>query len=456
MRRLLVAFALCALLSAAPLASADHTGPVTRDFAASLALFPTHEELQALMREADAHPWATLHEISTSGKGLPVLLLEITDPDSVVPMEERIVTLILTQQHGNEPAGTGAAHQLLRDFLDGKALQDGVLANQVLLLMPMANPDGATANTRGNAAGVDINRDHVHLETSEARAIHDVLNRWDVHVAMDHHEYGGTGVGNPFPVRVYDYDLTTMIPNHGNVRTPTREASEELMYDVLWPAAEAQGYSANEYGEQTVAGVPVQQLAGGPDPGIMRNNFGLNNVAGVLIETRIDAHPNPFHDAQRRIDIQRLVMEAALAHASEHPEKLIAAKRESERLALEDPAREYVEGDVRAPMPAGFRARDATLAPLMMAHGLPTGIETPEGVVYATNVPRQGLLAAILHPSSSRAVTTAQPVDAVPLADDVVPAGMSEQASIPALPLAWALLIGGGVALVASRRTRNA
>lgn len=427
-RAMRLAVALVALLLL-PTAAA-HEGPfVDVDPAAELGLFPTPDEVALSLEKALDHPWARLVPFASSVDGRPLVALEVTDRESAVPMEERVVTFLMTQQHGNEPAGTGAAVEWIDDLVAGE-VDPSLFADQVLVLLPMVNPDGAAANARENADGVDINRDHVALETPEARTVHDILARWDVHFAIDHHEYGGTGLGNPVPIRLYDYDLTSMAPNHGNVREPTRSASEAFMYDALWPAAEAAGFTANEYGEQTVAGIPVQQVAGGPDPGILRNSFGLNHVAGLLVETRVDAVESPFHDAARRIAIHRLTIDTAIAYAHENRAELIAAKRESERQSLEAPAKEYVEGEARGAMPAAFRVA-TSVDELMSRHALPAGVPVEDGMAYSLANERQGLLAAILHPKSTRAVTAAVAMDVAPNVETIAPLSAPER-QVPA------------------------
>ena len=54
----------------------------------------------------------------------------------------------------------------------------------------MMNPDGAEAGTRRNAAGADLNRDHIALEQPETQALHRVVRRVRPHVAVDSHEFG--------------------------------------------------------------------------------------------------------------------------------------------------------------------------------------------------------------------------------------------------------------------------
>lgn len=395
-----------------PLASAFDTDPGASD---SFAVFPTHSEVLSSLAAHDGDPWVRLYTVGNSSEGRAIQVAQVTDPGSTIPMAERVVTFIFTQQHGNEPAGTPAALRLLDDLIEnGTSLLD----NQILLLLPMANPDGATLNQRANQQGTDINRDHIALDTTEAGALHEVFNRWDVHVAMDHHEYSGTGFGNPVPVRLYDYDITTMYPNHGNVRTPTSDASQELMYEAIWPAATAAGFTANEYGEQTVAGIPIDQVAGGPDPGIMRNHVGLHHITGLLVETRVDAHPNPFHDAERRIASHRLVMDATIQFAHDHAKMLRDAKWESERLSLESPQPDYVEGTLVGPLEDAYAtASGDAVAALFARHQLAGTVATEQGYVFSMNHTHQGHAAALLHPASSRKVVTdahAVPVPVVP------------------------------------------
>ena len=462
MRRSLLAL-LAASLLLAPLAQANGPGDghaVTVDAAA--ALFPTADQVQAAIDAVRGDPWFTVHSLGSSVEGRPLTLLEVTDPGSTVPRGQRVVTLIETQQHGNEPAGTGAAVPLLADLAKDGPLRD-LLDNQVLLLLPMSNPDGATANTRGNRDGADINRDHVGLETPEARSIAAILNQFDVHVAVDHHEYSGTGAGHPVPVRVYDWDLTTMTPNHGNVREPTLKAAQHLN-EAVWDAAAAKGYSAGDYGWTTVNGIKTEQSAGGPDPGILRNAFGLNNVAGLLGETFVSALPDsPVLEAQRRIDIHRTVMEATLRFAHDNAAALVAAKRESERLNLEEPQAEYWEpplgvafddpttpapSEVRSPLAPAYRTVE-DLSSLFALHGLPTGVAVGGGFVHNVHgEARAGLVAAMVHPDSSRGVADGVPVDAIP-APDAATLGEGEQDA----PLGPAVLLAAlALAFVLARR----
>jgi len=414
--------------------------------------FPGPDEVQERLDEFADHPWVTVHKVGESVEDRPIRVAEVTDPNGTVPVEDRAVTLILTQQHGNEPAGTPAALRLLENVTAGEAIQDQ-LANQVLLVAPQVNPDGSEAGTRGNADGVDVNRDHVAVDTPEAEAIHEILIRWDVDVAADHHEYGGTGPGNPVPVRTYDYDLLVLQPRHGNVASPAVESAKDVMYRAMWPAAEDEGYSISEYGTVTADGEPVTRIAGGPDPGILRNHFGLHNTAGLLVESRIDQHPNPFHPAERRIQAHTVVMEATVEHVHENADRFAQVTEASAETAQVFPDPYYEEDAPAGAIADGYRVAESDeddASEIFERHGVePTAQDG--GLARRTDHGLRGHTAALLHPDSSRQiadVSAFSPEDAGEAAEDVAPAseGEADETPLGLVPVAVALALAAGVA----------
>jgi len=64
--------------------------------------------------------------------------------------------------HGDEPAGPFAALELLR--------QPEIFHGLNVTLFPMLNPSGLAANTRENAAGIDLNRDYRDPKSDEIRS----------------------------------------------------------------------------------------------------------------------------------------------------------------------------------------------------------------------------------------------------------------------------------------------
>jgi hypothetical protein len=106
-------------------------------------------------------------------------------------------------------------------------------------------------------------------------------------------------------------------------------------------------------------------------------------------------------------------MDTTLQCASENADRIIAAKRESERLNVEEPMTEYVEEPARGPLAAAYKTPD-DLSALFQGHGLAPGVAVGGGFVHdVAGEERAGLVAAILHPQSTRRVaeaTAAEPI----------------------------------------------
>lgn len=96
--------------------------------------------------------------------------------------------LVVAAQHGNEQSAKEAVLWLLRDLAVGdlRPLLDRIN----VLVMPQVNPYGNFFDVRTNELGLDMNRDHVKLETEGVRAIHRVFRAWMPEVTVDVHEKG--------------------------------------------------------------------------------------------------------------------------------------------------------------------------------------------------------------------------------------------------------------------------
>jgi predicted deacylase len=92
---------------------------------------------------------------------------------SVTFGEGRTTVLLWSQMHGNESTATMAMADILRFLADAESdpLRERLRRELTITFVPMLNPDGAERFQRGNAAGVDVNRDARQLATPEARAL---------------------------------------------------------------------------------------------------------------------------------------------------------------------------------------------------------------------------------------------------------------------------------------------
>lgn len=164
------------------------------------SILSTYDEMVAELKKQDARQSAMeLEVIGQSVKGRDLYLAKwISDP-------ENPTILFLTQQHGNEQLTTEGALEFIKSFGTGK--MGRTLEGVNVLVLPMANPDGAMGDvdfslddyiasggrhlTRYNANEVDLNRDHEAKSQPETRALHEkVLSKYDIDYMIDLHHQG--------------------------------------------------------------------------------------------------------------------------------------------------------------------------------------------------------------------------------------------------------------------------
>ena len=115
----------------------------------------------------------------------------ITEEGADCPQQinrEKPSFLIVASQHGNEQSAKEAALWLIRDLAVGE--MKSLLKKVNFLVIPQANPYGNWHDQRRNEQDLDLNRDHVKLESPEAMAIHRVFRSWMPEVTLDIHEKG--------------------------------------------------------------------------------------------------------------------------------------------------------------------------------------------------------------------------------------------------------------------------
>lgn len=281
----------------------------------------TMEEEHAFLAQVDrASHRVSMDQVGTTVQGRPIHLVRLGDP---APARRSTVVLFICTQHGDEPAGREGCLTTIRDFAftrDPATLR--LLRTSTLLFVPTANPDGRVADTRGNANGVDINRDHIALATPEGRTIAALIRDFQPDVLHDLHEFGPTP---PF----YDRDFLWLWPRNLNVDRRVHDESETLSRDFVRVAVENAGFTSFVYGiwADPVTNEPIRQVAGDGQERILRNTAGLKHGLGLLVESNVD--PNPGEDepaaARRRVLTHLLGMQGTL--------KLVTERRAQVELA---------------------------------------------------------------------------------------------------------------------------
>ena len=114
--------------------------------------------LAALALAAPPEPQERM--LGRSWEGRPIHVARLGDPDAA----RRV--LVVGCIHGNECAGLAVTRQLLR----ARVAAD-------LWVLPNLNPDGYARRSRGNARGVDLNRDFDTFSQRESRIARTLIRR---------------------------------------------------------------------------------------------------------------------------------------------------------------------------------------------------------------------------------------------------------------------------------------
>ncbi len=219
--------------------------------------------------------------IGRSQDGRAMVLVTLSAPGG--PSAARPSVFILAQQHGNEPAGGEAALALIERLAGPEA---ALLDRVNVYVIPRANPDGAERFARATSSGIDVNRDHLLLQTPEAGAIAAVTRRVRPDVVLDLHEFTA---GDRW-VRKYGvmqkYDALLQAATVGNLDPIiAREAEQAFLAPVRRALARE---DLQVFGYHTTSPDPADKVvsAGGVQPDTGRNVNGLRQAVSLLIETR--------------------------------------------------------------------------------------------------------------------------------------------------------------------------
>lgn len=302
-----------------------------------------YDEVVALMREAARRApdriRLTTFGHSWEGRPLPLAVVgRVADASpAAVKASGRLRVYLQGNIHAGEVEGKEALLTLLREVAEGR--HGGWADSLVLLVAPILNADGnervnlgnrpgqlgpvGGMGQRPNAQGLDLNRDHVKLESPEARSFVRLLNEYDPQVSMDLHTTNGT---------FHAYRLTYAPPLHPN--TPAsidRLLRERWLPEVTRTLKAAHGWDVYHYGNVPTPESPWA-AAEGAERGWYsydsRPRFGTN-YAGLRGRVAILSEAFSYLPFPERIAVTRRFVDASLDWARAHAPEVRRALEEA-------------------------------------------------------------------------------------------------------------------------------
>ncbi len=345
-RPLAAALAIASILIPATLAAESSSRPQAADLS-SLRTRPERTEFRETTRYdevvhivetvAAASPrlHATTFGYTYQGRPLPLVVfgdVQDASPESVLASGKTRV-YVQGNIHAGEVCGKEAMLMLLRSLAQGEHAD--WLDSLVVMIAPIYNADGneiiridgrrgqngpiGGMGQRPNAQGLDLNRDHMKLDSPEARSLALMLRQYDPHIAIDLHTTNGTQ---------HAYHVTYAPPLNPNTFASIDELlREELLPSVTQALKQDRGWDYYYYGNTP------GRFGRGREPGwytydyrprFNTNYIGLRNRIGILSEAY------SYATFEERILASLYFVEAIVDYARENADKVAAVVAEAD------------------------------------------------------------------------------------------------------------------------------
>ncbi len=295
------------------------------------------ETIEFLERLAARNPWIELREFGLSGEGRPLQLVIVSSDGEFDPSTARAsgkpIVMVQNGIHGGEIDGKDASLMLLRDLALGNV--DDWAKAIVLLVVPIYNVDGHERVSRYNrpnqdgpvrgmgfrtaADGHDLNRDHLKLETPEARALIGLFNRWRPHLHVDNHVTDGSE---------HDWVLTHAWAEAPQLASPVDAWLRDHMPEVIRSTDEA-GHRNGPYVSLVDRNDPSRGFSSFVgEPRYATGYYPLRNRASVLVEN------HSYKPFKKRVLANRHFMLELFRAVAEDPRALVRAVHDAEQATI--------------------------------------------------------------------------------------------------------------------------
>jgi dipeptidyl-peptidase 4 len=255
------------------------------------------------------------------GRELPYAIFSrplISQPSDAALLGKPVV-LLAANVHGGERTFRESLLILLREIATPGTSANRLLDDMVILAAPQINPDGFEATPRGqrgNAWGIDLNRDYIKLGHPEiSNYVGNLLNRWNPHLYVDGHNGG-----------VYPYNVTYQCPSHASPDQRLTALCDDEIFPAIDRALEAQNFKSWYYN----VGAPNEErwTTGGSQARIGRNYGGFVNSVGILFES-----PG-WQDMRTGVRSGEIALRAVLDYVRQNPDRLMATVNRARRETL--------------------------------------------------------------------------------------------------------------------------
>lgn len=266
----------------APLAVAAPATAQTNRTAAEASGFQRHTNYAEMMdylhalRAGSTDMRLGVYGETREGRELPYAIFSrpmITQPWEAALLN-RPVVLLAANVHGGERTLRESLLLLMRDLATPGTPENALLDHMVILAAPQINPDGFEATERGqrgNAWGIDLNRDYVKLEHPEIAAyVGNLVSEWNPHLFIDGHN------GGSFP-----YNVNYQCPSHASPDQRITALCDDEIFPAIDRVLAAEGFRSFYY----TGGTPTRWNTGGFQARIGRNYGGFVNTVGILFES---------------------------------------------------------------------------------------------------------------------------------------------------------------------------
>jgi len=271
-----------------------------------------HEEAVRLCRDFErAFPGrARCEQFGTSPEGRAMVALVAGRTDA-----RRPVLLIQAGIHAGEIEGKDAGFWLIRDLLNGRAVP-GALDAVTVVFIPILNVDGherfgpnnrpnqrgpAEMGFRTDAANLNINRDHVKVDTPEMAAMLGLWRRYDPVIYVDLHTTDGAK---------FEHDVAVLVSPGAPRPDGLDEAAHALSDAILARLTELGHLPLDFYPEFAEKDDPSSGFESSePPPRFSEAYAGERGRLGMLVET------HSWHDYRQRALATYHVLQALLERA---------------------------------------------------------------------------------------------------------------------------------------------